>query len=231
MLIIISGASRGIGKAIALRLAQKKCKIAILARNEEELLQTQTEMQAIGAEVLALACDITQEEAVKNAAQNIITTFGTPTILINNAGVGKFRTMADFSVEEFDNMMNVNIKGSFLLTKYFLPAMQQAQQGHIIAIASDVSKRTFFSGSLYCATKYAQDAMFSALRKEVRKDNIKVSVVYPGMVNTYFESNTFVNRPERLDADDIAQAVEYIISVPKNVVIDEITIHPLQQEY
>ncbi len=231
MLIVISGASRGIGKAIALRLAQKKCKIAILARNEEELRQVGEEMEAIGAEVFAFACDITKENLVKNVADIILTQFGTPTILINNAGVGKFRQMADISEEEYDNMMNVNVKGSFLLTKYFLPAMQKAQQGHIITIASDVSKRTFFSGSIYCATKYAQDAMFSALRKEVRKDNIKVSMVYPGMVNTHFEGNNPIYRPDKLHADDIAQAVEYIISTPKNVVIDEITIHPLQQEY
>ncbi len=231
MIIVISGASKGIGKAIAIQFAQKKHTLVLLARGEDTLLQAKYEAQQFGAEVHSFVCDISNENSVKEVIQQVFEKIGVPDVLINNAGVGGFKTLANFSVEEYDRMMDINVKGSFLLTKYILPAMQHHKRGHIIAIASDVSKRTFYSGSLYCATKYAQDAMFSALRKEVRHDNIKVSVVYSGMVDTYFEGNVPSDKPERLRSEDIAQAVDYIVSAPGNVVIDELMIHPIQQEY
>jgi NADP-dependent 3-hydroxy acid dehydrogenase YdfG len=231
MIIVISGASKGIGKAIAIQFAQKKYTLVLLARGEDALLQAQHEAQQFGADVHSFICDISNENSVKEVTNQIFEKIGVPDVLINNAGVGGFKTLANFSIEEYDRMMDINVKGSFLLTKYILPAMQHHKRGHIIAIASDVAKRTFYSGSLYCATKYAQDAMFSALRKEVRQDNIKVSVVYSGMVDTYFEGNIPSGKPERLRSEDIAQAVDYIVSAPANVVIDELMIHPIQQEY
>jgi NADP-dependent 3-hydroxy acid dehydrogenase YdfG len=132
-----------------------------------------------------------------------------------------------------DTVMEVNVKGSFLLTKAVLPGMKAAGKGHIVAIASDVSKRTFAHGSLYCASKYAQHAYFESVRREVRSLGIKVSVIYPGLVDTYFHPGA-PGQPQRatyLQPRDIADAVGYIVGAPDHVLIDELMLHPMSQEW
>ena len=124
-------------------------------------------------------------------------------------------------------------EGHFLITKHIVPLMKQQKSGHILTIASDVSKRTFAEGSVYCASKYSQDALMSSLRKEVREFKVKVSLVYPGLVDTNFGDST-QGEPQKsnwLKTKDIADSVLYILNTPTNVVIDELTIHPIEQEY
>jgi NADP-dependent 3-hydroxy acid dehydrogenase YdfG len=227
---VISGASRGIGRAIALTLAKQGYNVSLLARNKEDLQNLEGE---IGKNVKIYPIDIANEQQVNQVVTDTIAHFGRIDVVINNAGAGIFKPTEEISVEEWDTIMDTNVKGTFLLTKATLPHLKAQRSGIIIGVASDVSKRVFPSGSLYCATKYAQDAYLSAVRKEVRKHNIKVSLIYPGLVDTYFHHDVEgSNKQEQwLKSQDIANAVLYICQAPDYVVLDEIMIHPISQEY
>ncbi|OJJ17259.1 short-chain dehydrogenase [marine bacterium AO1-C] len=230
---IITGASRGIGRAIALELAQQGIYVILIARNSQELTELQTQVEQKGGKADFYALDIAQANEVKSTVEQILDKHSQIDYLINNAGVGSFQEFETFEEAELDRIMNVNIKGTFLLTKELVLHMKSRKQGHIVTIASDVSKRTFPNGSVYCASKYAQDALMSALRKEVRSFGIKVSTIYPGLVDTHFNGNQ-PGEPDNknwLKPEDIAQSVSYVLSAPAHVVVDELMIHPLEQDY
>lgn len=230
---VITGASRGIGKAIAQNLALAGAQVILLARNQDDLNNAVLEIKQQGGSSTAFVLDIQDETQVKSVFAQILAQFGRIDFLINNAGIGQFKPVTETDAAYWDELMAVNVKGTFLCAKEAVLQMQKQGSGHIVNIASDVSKRTFPNGALYCSSKYAQDAFSSALRKEVRKDGIKVSVIYPGLVDTYFHPDG-PGKPENashLKPEDIAAAVNYIISAPKHVVIDELMIHPISQEY
>ena len=230
---VVAGASRGIGKAIATQLAAAGAQVILLARNQSDLNQAVAEITQQGGFAAAFVLDISDEQAVKSVFQQIIQQYQRIDILVNNAGIGEFYPVSETSATFWDEVMNTNVKGTFLCSKEAVIQMQKQGNGHIVSIASDVAKRTFANGALYCSSKYAQDAFSSALRKEVRKDGIKVSLVYPGLVDTYFNKSQR-GTPENathLKPDDIAASVLHILSAPKHVVIDELMIHPISQDY
>ena len=230
---VVAGASRGIGRAIATQLAAAGARVILLARNQSDLNVALAEITQEGGLAAAFCVDISDEQAVKSVFQQIIQQYKRIDILVNNAGIGEFYPVSETSASFWDEVMNTNVKGTFLCSKEAVIQMQKQGVGHIVSIASDVAKRTFANGALYCSSKYAQDAFSSALRKEVRKDGIKVSVVYPGLVDTYF-NNSQPGTPENathLKPEDIAASVLHILSAPKHVVIDELMIHPIAQDY
>lgn len=230
---VISGASRGIGRAVALRLAREGHFVMLLARNAEEISELEFEIDQSGGKALSFVADVTNEAQVNDVFAQIVRHFGRIDCVIANAGYGIFKSADDIGADEWDGVMETNVKGTFLLAKAALPHMKSAGSGHILGIASDVSKRTFATGSLYCASKYAQDAFLAGLRREVRQHGIKVSVVYPGLVDTYFhgrdEGDSY--QEKYLRPSDIAAAVSYVIGAPPHVVVDELMIHPMSQEY
>ena len=230
---VITGASRGIGKAIAQDLAKAGAYVILTARNESDLKDVVRSIAREGGKASAFILDISDESAVQQFLVSISDMCGHVDILVNNAGIGSFQPVTETDSNFWDQVMDVNVKGTFLMCKHLLPLMQKNGSGHIISIASDVSKRTFANGAMYCASKYAQDAFCSALRKEVRPFNIKVSVIYPGFVETSFNDRIPGANEEklRLNPEDVANTVNYILSAPAHVVIDELMIHPLSQEY
>ena len=230
---VITGASRGIGRAIAQQLALEQVKLVLVARTVKELQDLAGDIRKKGGAAIGVQADIADEQAVKAVISHAIREFGRIDILINNAGIGLFKPTEHISVAEWDRMMSVNVKGSFLLCREVIPHMRNQGSGHILTIASEASRRTFEQGALYCATKYAQDAFSSALKKEVRGYGIKVSSVYPGVVDTYFNNSpqADIHKTDRLKPADVAQAVTYILQAPSHVVIDELMIHPIAQEY
>ncbi|MCC2545657.1 SDR family oxidoreductase [Hymenobacter sp. BT175] len=226
---IVTGASRGIGRAIALLLAMQGAKVVCVARSADELQEV-----ALKTDGLALPADVTNEEEVQHVVSETLRHFGRLDILVCNAGVGSFDVLEHFNVAEWDQIFDVNVKGTFLLCKAVVPHFKKQRYGHVVGIASDVSKRTFESGSVYGASKYAQDALLSALRKEVRSYGIKVSVIYPGLVDTYFneaQPGGAEAQKTHLRPADVAQVVRYVLEAPPLVVIDELMIHPITQEY
>jgi NADP-dependent 3-hydroxy acid dehydrogenase YdfG len=231
--IVITGASKGIGKALALQLCKHSSKLALLARSKTELEILQQEILLAGGIAEIFVGNVSDEAFVQHAIQSTITKFGIIDIVINNAGFGVFKQADETTAEEWDNVFATNVKGTFLVSKAATAVMKQNKSGHIINIASDVAKRVFAGGALYCASKYAQDAYSMALRKELREFGIKVSVVYSGLVDSQFHIAPQGDESHKdwLKVEDMANAIMYIASQPKHVVIDELMIHPLSQDY
>ena len=231
--ILITGASKGIGRSLALLLAEKGANLSLVARSEIELLNLKAEIEVIGTQAEIFVGSVADEEFVKSAIASTMNSFGKIDALINNAGFGIFQQATEISTSDWDSIYDTNVKGTFLFCRESIPHMKSAGGGHIINVASDVAKRVFDGGSLYCSSKYAQDAFSMALRKEVRKDAIKVSVVYSGLVDTYFHNKEEgdPHQADYLTSQDMANTISYILEAPKHVVIDELMIHPISQVY
>jgi NADP-dependent 3-hydroxy acid dehydrogenase YdfG len=236
-IIILSGASRGIGRATALLLAKNGANVVATARSANELNTLADEAVAQSGNgtgsIVAVPGDVANEADMARVVQTALDNFGRIDVVINNAGYGIFKNVEDITVEEWDAMMATNAKGTFILTKAALPTMKAQKSGHIVVVASDVAKRTFAGGSLYTASKYAQEAFMGALRKEVRPDGIKVTGVYSGLVDSHFHEKGHGHETSKnwLKAEDMAESMLFIVSRPPHVVIDEFMVHPLEQEY
>ena len=226
--ILITGASRGIGRATALLLALQGAKVALAARSDSELLDLAAKTQG-----LPLVVDVTDEADVQHAVAETIRHFGRLDALVCNAGVGSFNELEQFSLEEWERQFATNVRGTFLLCKHAVPHFKAQRKGHIVGITSDVAKRTFAHGTAYGASKFAQDALLGSLRKEVRPHGIKVSSIYPGLVDTYFNGQPGgeATAHTHLRPQDVAQAVRYVLEAPAQVVVDELMLHPLSQEW
>lgn len=230
--VVLTGASKGIGRALAIQLAQQGANLALVARSASELDEVKSEVEKSGAKCLVFVGSVDSEALANRTISKTVAAFGRVDFMINNAGFGIFGATDSFSAEQWDSVFDTNVKGTFLFSKAALEPMKAQQDGHIINIASDVAKRVFDGGSLYCASKYAQEAFSAALRKEVRRDGIKVSVVYSGLVDTPFHADPYTERKQTwLTAEDMANSIIFIMSQPKHVVIDELMIHPLSQDY
>jgi NADP-dependent 3-hydroxy acid dehydrogenase YdfG len=233
--IIISGASRGIGRATALLLAEHGANVVVTARNADELKQLEKEATEghTRGKIVAVPGDVTSESDMEAVVKTALDQFKHIDVVINNAGYGIFKNVDELTVSEWDDLMATNVKGTFILTKAALPSLKAQGSGHIVVVASDVAKRTFAGGALYTASKYAQEAFTGALRKEVRSFGIKVTGVYSGLVDSNFHAKG--DREERkeswLQNEDMAESMLFIISRPAHVVIDEFMVHPLSQEY
>ena len=231
--ILITGASKGIGKAIALSLAGLQTNLGLVARSRNELEALQAEIIKLGSKAEIFIGSVADENFVNATVQTMQQHFEKIDVMINNAGYGVFGNAEEISATDWDELFATNTKGTFLFCKAVIPGMKARKDGHIVNIASDVAKRTFAGGSLYCASKFAQEAFSSAIRKELRPFEIKVSVVYSGLVDSYFHADPqgSINHDDWLKNEDMANAIQYIISQPKHVVIDELMIHPLSQDY
>jgi len=231
--ILITGASKGIGKAIALSLAGLQTNLGLVARSKNELEALQAEIIKLGSKAEIFIGSVADENFVNATVQTMQQHFEKIDVMINNAGYGVFGNAEEISATDWDELFATNTKGTFLFCKAVIPGMKARKDGHIVNIASDVAKRTFAGGSLYCASKFAQEAFSSAIRKELRPFEIKVSVVYSGLVDSYFHADPqgSINHDDWLKNEDMANAIQYIISQPKHVVIDELMIHPLSQDY
>lgn len=233
--VIISGASRGIGRATALKLAEHGANVVITARNADELNQLVKEATEghVRGKIVAVPGDVSNEADMEAVVKTTLDQFNRIDVVINNAGFGIFKNVDEISVNEWDDVMATNVKGTFILTKAALPKLKAQHSGHIVVVASDVAKRTFAGGSLYTASKYAQEAFMGALRKEVRPFGIKVTGVYSGLVDSHFHEKGHGHETSKnwLKEEDMAESMLFIVSRPAHVVIDEFMVHPLEQEY
>ncbi|GAA6756654.1 SDR family NAD(P)-dependent oxidoreductase [Thermus thalpophilus] len=216
---VITGASRGIGRAIALALAQRGAKVVLAARDRERLEAVRKEVDTLGAQALVVPGDLRREESVEALRQHTLNAFGTVDIVVNNAGVGKYGSILDFTPADYDWIMDTNMRVSFLVTRAFLPPLLQKGTGDLVFVASVAGLKGLPQEAVYCASKFAQVGFAQALDHELRPKGIRVSVVAPGGVNTEFawgtgrtpgdpHLNTFL-RPE-----EVAEAVVFALSQP-----------------
>lgn len=224
---LITGASSGIGKAIALLFAKEGADLCLIARRAEELSKVAEQCGVLGVTALDIATDITDEIEVKRMAHESLTAFKKIDILINNAGYGKYGPFTATPIDEWDRMWMVNVRGAVLVTQAILPSMIAAKNGHIVNISSIHGINTSANASAYCATKFAITGFTEALAKELWKDGIKVSTVCPGGVLTPFlgiapeEKNQ-----EFLEPEEVAQTVLDVVTAPGKALIMKVVIAP-----
>jgi len=231
---IVTGASRGIGRELAFQLAAKGVKLSILG-SSEDIHKTRDDLKAYGyAGVLSFTADVSNENDVDHVVQATRNAYGRIDILINNAGIGESKPVESVTVEEWQKTFDINVQGVFLASKSVLPLMRKQKSGTILTVASDVSRYTIpENGSLYTATKYAVQGFMGSLAQEVRSDGIRAGTINPGKVDTYFAS-TAQGEPRKSDwlkVEDIAQAITYMLEAPKHMVIDEMHVHSIHQDY
>ncbi|MEH7336520.1 SDR family oxidoreductase [Neobacillus drentensis] len=229
---IVTGASRGIGREIAVKLAEQGVKLTIVG-SSSQVSETAAELKNKGYKILPVQADVSKEEDMQRVVQETLDFYGSIDLLINNAGIGFFKLIEDVTVDEWKKVFEVNVQGVFLATKAVLPHMKEKKSGTIITISSDVGRYTIPNGSAYTATKYAVQGFSGSVAQEVREYGIRVGTINPGMVDTYFAESQ-QGLPEKKDwlkVEDIANAVIYMASAPKHMLIDEIVLHPFVQQY
>ncbi|UCG02160.1 MAG: SDR family oxidoreductase [Candidatus Heimdallarchaeota archaeon] len=224
---IITGASKGIGKAISLNFAANNIDVVLAARNKTQLKQLQDEIEEnYQVKSLIVPTDVTDEIQVKTLVQKTLDQFGKIDILINNAGVGRFKRADEFTLDDYNYMFDINVKGVFLVTKYVVPHMVARESGQIINIASIAGKNGFKTGTLYAASKHAVVGYTWSLREDLKEYKIKVSVVCPGSVVTEFGGKKPDKVEWSMEPEDVAFACYYLASESDYVNTAEIIIKP-----
>lgn len=225
---IVTGGSRGIGKAIALRLARENYNVAIFGRDVSALEKVCGEISALGVECRFFVGDAADEIFVNDSIKKIEDDFGKIDVLVNNAGTGIFKKLVDSSLEDFKTQINVNLYGVYNFSKAVLGSMIKNGAGAIINIASLAGKNSFPTGTMYSASKHAVLGFTRSLMLEVREYNIRVAAICPGSVDTEFFDDTHMtpNTAKILKAEDVAESVMSVISLPARALISEIDIRP-----
>lgn len=229
---LITGASSGIGWAIARAFLGEGTDLVVVARRAQRLQALAEEAQQLGRRCAVVAGDTRGEETAARAVQAATGQLGGLDILVNNAGIGRYADLTGTSVEDYDAMMDTNMRSTFLFTRYVVPVLLERGKGSIITIASMAGVMGFAGEAVYCATKFAQVGFTQALDRELRPRGIKVGVVCPGGVKTEFAIGT--GRTEEgvaasgmLEAEDVAAAALLMATQPPRSRIAEIRMRPM----
>lgn len=237
---IVTGATSGIGKATALKLAENGYDLIITGRRKERLDELEKELNGLGAEVLKYCFDVREFEEVKKHLGGLNGKWADIDVLVNNAGgaLGK-EPIQDGAIEDWDTMIDTNVKGLLYVTKVLLPIMCKNQKGHIVNLCSIAGKQVYSEGNVYCAAKHAVDAISKGIRIDALPYNVKVTNICPGAVETEFSIVRFHGDTEKaaatykgftpLTAEDIADTIMYCVSLPAHVCINDLTIMPTAQ--
>ena len=239
--VIVTGASSGIGFATALALSKAGAKVAIGARRIDRLEKLQNEILQNGGQVILQKLDVTQKSDCDSFVDAVIKKWGTIDILVNNAGLMPLSFIKKLKVDEWDRMIDVNIKGVLYCTASVLPKMLEKKSGHIVNISSVAGRIVFPAGSVYCATKHAVTAFSEGLRQELSpRSNIRVTIIEPGVVatdltNTITDESLqgFVENSKKMDAlkaEDIASAILFAVNAPNHMNVNEVLIRPTTQD-
>ncbi len=239
--VFITGASAGIGKSCAMAFAKEGADLLLAARRVERLSELSEELIGkYGIKVETIKLDVRNRNEVKNTLSSLEDEWKDIDILINNAGLARgFNKIYEGRIDDWEEMIDTNIKGLLYVTRHVLPKMAEQQKGHIINIGSVAGHETYPLGNVYAATKFAVDALTKSIRMDVLDKNIKVITVDPGLVETEFSFVRFSCDEEKasnvykgiipLTAEDIADAVLYCATRAKHVNINEIILTPLTQ--
>jgi NADP-dependent 3-hydroxy acid dehydrogenase YdfG len=222
--LVITGASTGIGAATAHRAVEFGYRVVLAARSEDKLRALADELGG-DEKAAATRCDVTDWDDQQTLVATALDRFGRLDAYFANAGFGAKRGFLEETVEHWKSMIDTNVLGAALSIRASLPHFRERNAGHLI-LTSSIAGRRALPGSLYSCTKHAVTAMGEALRQEISETDIKVTLIEPGMVDTPF----FENRPTgALEADDIARAVMYALTQPPHVDVNEILVRPIHQ--
>ncbi len=239
--ILVTGATSGFGKAIATRFAQHGYTVCITGRREERLAAVKAELEKeYSGKVITLCFDVRNREQVEAAVANLKTQVESIDILVNNAGLASgLATIDEGNIDDWEVMIDTNVKGLLYITRQVAPMMRKQASGHIINIGSTAGKQVYKNGNVYCATKFAVDALTQAMRIDLLTYSIKVTAINPGMAETEFSLVRFKGDEERaknmytgikaLQSEDIADIAWYCATLPPHVCINDLTVTCLTQ--
>ena len=225
---LITGAGRGIGRAIAIALAQAGCEVRITARSIDQLAAVQKEIDAVNGKALPIQADLTRDDEL----ESVVRSCGPVDFLINNAGWGKRAPVLRAKLGDWDQTFRLNLRAPMILAQRFLPAMIEKGQGAVINIGSVSGKIGEADGAAYSASKFGLIGFTQSLFEEVREHNIKVAVILPGFVDTpMIPPVKHLDRSKMIQAEDVAQAVLYVLNAPATSCPVEITLRPQRTPY
>lgn len=235
----ITGATSGIGKAVAQIFAKNNIKLILCGRRAERLKELQNELSIL-TEVTTLQFDVSKRTEVEAAISSLPKKFKEIDILINNAGNAHgLSTIQDGDVNDWDAMIDINVKGLLYVSKAIIPIMTKRNKGFVVNIGSIAAKEVYTNGNVYCASKHAVDALNKGMRLDLNKHNIRVSAIHPGAVETEFSDIRFKGDTEKakavyagykaLQAEDIADIIYFVISRPYHVNIEDLVVYPTAQ--
>lgn len=226
---LVTGGSRGIGFAIARRLGKMGALVAICGRDHAALEAAASGLRSDGIRVLAVPADVSRADQVSRLVQQTQLELGSVDILVNNAGTGAFGPFYQFSEDDWDRVLDTNLKSAFLASRAVAPEMIRRQTGHIINISSLAGKNTFANGAIYCASKWGLMGLTGSMAEDLRGYGIRVSAICPGSVATDFPGQGHKNSANILQADDIAHAVAALVTQASNSFISEVHIRPTKK--
>ena len=222
---VITGASSGVGKSLAIQLSDAGYRVVLAARSEDKLNAIAEEIQSKGGNSLVVLTDVSQPEQINNLKDRALE-YGDVSVVINNAGLGKFSKVEDVAIEDWDRQLDVNLRASFLVSQAFIPGMKQRLNGTLAFMNSVAGKKGYAHSAAYVASKYGMRGLADSLREELREDNIKVISIHPGAVDTSFWDGTGMNFPreEMLSTHTLAQSIVHAIQLPGNFAVEELVV-------
>jgi meso-butanediol dehydrogenase/(S,S)-butanediol dehydrogenase/diacetyl reductase len=231
---VVTGASRGIGWSSSIALAKEGATIVGTARTKKDLDALVAEVEKLGSKALAVVCDATKSADVARCVAEAISTFGRIDILVNNAGVGGYRPFLDWSEEDYDRVMATNAKSTWLFCKEVIPHLLAQGGGNIVNLSSVAGLQGYPSEGIYCMSKFAQVALAQSLDREFYKQNIKVSLVCPGGVETHFaigDGRTYEgeNMKEFSTPEDVAEAVLFAVLPRERTRVVNVILRPMNE--
>ena len=241
-IVVVTGASSGIGESTARHLAQRGATVVLGARRKDRLDAIVKDVQAAGGKALAVTADVTKRAEVESLVKKAIDTCGRIDVMVNNAGIMAIAPLAALKVDEWERMVDINIKGVLYGIAAALPHMQTQKSGHFINTASVFGIKVFApGGTVYCATKEAIRTLTEGLRVETHADKIRCTIISPGAVNSELKQDTSDPASAKavkelyeawaIPAESVARAVAYAIEQPGDVDINEIVIRPTAQGF
>jgi NADP-dependent 3-hydroxy acid dehydrogenase YdfG len=229
---LVTGAGRGIGKAVSVSLAKAGCRVVLAARTREQIEAVQKEILSQGGDALAIPTDLTADEDIQRLVEASQSKWGAADILINNAGWGKRAPVVGASLTDWDQTFRLNLRAPMVLAKALLPNMIAKREGAVISIGSVSGKTGEANGAAYSASKFGLIGFTQSLYEEVREHGIKVAVILPGFVDTpLIPPNRQLDRSKMIQADDIARTVLFVLTSPATCCPVEITLRPQRTPY
>jgi len=236
---LITGATSGIGKATAQLFAQNNIRLILCGRRSERLSDLKRELSKL-TDVTTLQFDVSKKNEVFNAIESIPKEFQKIDILINNAGNAHgLSTIQNGDTDDWDAMLDINVKGLLYVSKAILPQMVERNDGFVVNIGSIAGKEVYPNGNVYCASKYAVNALNKGMRMDLNKHNIRVSAIHPGLVETEFSEVRFKGDVDKaknvykgfkaLQAEDIADIIHFVVTRPYHVNIEDLVVYPTAQ--
>jgi NADP-dependent 3-hydroxy acid dehydrogenase YdfG len=235
----ITGATSGIGKATAELFAKNNIRLILCGRRKERLTALKEELSQL-TEVITLSFDVRDKKAVKRGIQNLPEGFQQIDILVNNAGNAHgLSTIQEGDTDDWDAMIDINVKGLLYVSKAIIPQMTKRNSGFIVNIGSIAGKEVYPNGNVYCASKHAVNALNKGMRMDLNKHNIRVAAIHPGLVETEFSDVRFKGDTEKaknvyagykaLQAEDIADIIHFVVTRPYHVNIEDLVVYPTAQ--